>query len=201
LFVIAQSVILPSMPNQIVTYQTDHRHRILAVSASWDAFAVENGAESHALAAAVVGRSLFEYIEGLEVRHLYEILLKTVLETGVGATVPLHCDSPSLRRKLLLSIRPMQFGVVEYEGRIVEIAPREPVLILDSTRPRGPEMVYICSFCKRIEQAGDWLDPATYLLQSNALAKEILPRLSHGVCPDCYWTAASEYELLNKFKA
>jgi len=186
------------MPNDAVAYRTDLTHRILSVSTNWDDFAIANNAQSHTLAADVVGRNLFDLIEGLEVRHLYEILVGAVLKTGLGATVPLNCDSPGLTRKILLTIRPGDDGAIEYEGHIAAIAPREPVAILDSKRPKSVEMLYICSFCKRIDAKDDWIDPAIYLSQRGTLAKEPLPRISHGLCPECFSVAMAEHQRLVK---
>ena len=47
-------------------------------------------------------------------------------------------------------------------------------------------MLAICSFCKRIEvRTVGWLDVEAAASELELLSESALPRLSHGVCPDC----------------
>jgi len=57
-----------------VVYRIDAADIIEDVNDAWARFAIENDAPS--LATEVIGRSIWDYISGPEVRHIYESVFK-----------------------------------------------------------------------------------------------------------------------------
>ena len=54
----------------------------------------------------VVGRRLWDFIEDLETRHIYQLLHERVRTRGGPVRLSLRCDAPEHRRLLELSISP-----------------------------------------------------------------------------------------------
>ena len=64
--------------------------------------------------------------------------------------------------------------------------PRDAVPLLDPDMERRRGMLVVCSFCKRIEVSRvGWLEVEAVASQLELLSEPAMPRLSHGVCPDC----------------
>ena len=78
-------------------YRIDALDRITFVDAEWLRFARENEAEQ-LVETGVVGRSVWDFVSGFEVRSLYENLFASVRSRGEPARVPFRCDSPALAR-------------------------------------------------------------------------------------------------------
>ncbi|NQU49755.1 MAG: hypothetical protein HQ519_13975 [Planctomycetes bacterium] len=81
----------------VFSYRIDSEDKILAVSAEWLRFAKENMA-ADLEREFVVGRSLWQFITGDEVKHLYEIIFERARQTGDQIALPFRCDSPTERR-------------------------------------------------------------------------------------------------------
>src|SRR4051794_39586402 len=93
-----------------VAYVVDAEHRIVAVGRRrWERFAVENGAPE-LRADSVIGRSLFEFMNGTELRQAYRDLADRIASTGEPAVIAARCDSPGVTRELRLSIAPLRLG-------------------------------------------------------------------------------------------
>ena len=93
-----------------IAYAVDAEHRIVAVGRRrWDRFAVENGVPE-LCADSVIGRDLFEFVSGPDVRLAYRQMADRVISTGEPAVVNTRCDSPGVAPTLRLSISPLQLG-------------------------------------------------------------------------------------------
>jgi hypothetical protein len=177
-------------------YTVDGENRLTAVSSNWDDFLRANEGLPTSASAAVIGRSLFDFISGPETIHLYHLLLQNVRSTGKTATVLFNCDSPALRRRLRLSmIRGIAGGVV-FRSTVLSIVAREPVELLETGASAG-EVVTICSFCKKLALPENrWVEPEAFLRETAYFTMARPPRLTHGVCPACYSAAVDEVSRL-----
>jgi hypothetical protein len=164
-------------------YQVDANDRITFVDANWVAFAAENG--SPALTAeAVTGKSLWDYLTNLTLRHFYIIFMADVRKTGRGITVPFRCDGPECRRFMKLFILPLADGAVEFRSTLVREEARPKVNLLDPDFPRTEELITMCAWCKKV-RASDWMEAEDAVHELKFFDQSRLPQISHGICDDC----------------
>jgi hypothetical protein len=175
------------------TYRIDGENRLTAVGANWDDFLRANGGHPSSESRAVLGRSVFDFISGLDTLQLYHLLLQKVRRAGSPARVLLNCDSPDTRRRMVLTIQPEADGDLLFSSEVISVVAREPVRLPEGDSAGG-ELVSICSFCKQIEAPAGrgWVDVEAYLHLSAHFTKVAPPRLTHGVCPACYADAMRE---------
>jgi hypothetical protein len=146
-------------------YELDREDRIRSINTAWSAFARENDAED--LIDAILGTSIWDWIAGVEVRHLYSLLFSRVRKTHGPMRIPFRCDSPSVRRFMELEM---------WHSAMVDCA---------AVHSSSAELLAICSWCKRVRaDRGQWLeieDAASRL----DLLEDPPPALTHTICPDC----------------
>lgn len=174
---------------QSCSYDVDADLRIVAVNDGWTSFALANDAPELA-APHPLGKRLLEHIADPTMAHLYEQLLLKVRRTQRALTLPLRCDSPSLRRFLELRLEPLPPDGVRLTTSVLRVEPREPVHLLERHAGRNGPAVRMCSFCKRIEVRDEWREmedaaPALGLLECDSA-----PPITHGICPTCYRSAS-----------
>ena len=110
------SPLLPveNMDPDIYEYVIDANDVITNVNDSWESFAEENGSEG--LGERVVGSWLWQHLAGVEVKHLFRVLLERVRTTGKVVRVPFRCDAPDLRRHMILEVTPLPDDVVRFSS-------------------------------------------------------------------------------------
>lgn len=170
------------MSNPVV-YWIDAGDRLVRVNDAWDVFATENDAPD-LTAERVVGQPIWACITDAGTRHLYGSLLTRVRD-GVTARFSLRCDSPTMRRHLRLTISPDDDGLVQFESLVTATEPRaeQPLLRRDLTRGLG--LVTLCSWCNRVSVLDGWLELEDAAAPLRLFDTDLLPALSHGLCPDC----------------
>lgn len=171
-------------------YWLDSRDRIAAVDGAWRDFAVGNGAPE-LTEERVLGRSVFSFIAGESVQHLWELLLRRARQ-GVVVQVPIRCDSPDEHRALELVVTMDGPDQLLVTTSMLFAVPRRSVGLLrkPSSRPEAP--VKICSWCKRVEVPGEgWREVEEAAVLIEALTGEAAPGLEQGSCLDCYPSVAA----------
>jgi hypothetical protein len=171
-------------PRRLFRYRINADNRLEWVDSEWVSFARENDA-SHLTAEAVIGEPLFRFIDGIETRLLYQMILYRVRRVQQGVVIPFRCDSPSARRFMELDLFPYVNGAVQFSGRIVEEQERRSVLLLAPSVERTDGYVLMCSWCKRIATSGLWLDIEQAIRKLRLFDDSPLPKLTHGICEDC----------------
>lgn len=170
---------------QSARYRIEPDLRIGWTSPNWDRFARENGAPE-LVGGTVLGHSLLEFVQGEETKALYDSLLKRVQETGGEVDLAFRCDSPDMRRFMVLHVRRPEDEQVMLTAELLREEPRARVGLLDSESPRAGDPVEICSFCKRVEsRGGAWLEVEQAEIELGIVEGASLPPLRHIVCPDC----------------
>ncbi|MCG3180727.1 MAG: hypothetical protein BIFFINMI_03090 [Phycisphaerae bacterium] len=164
-------------------WRIDARDRIVATDDAFKRFAVENGTPD--LAADLVGQSLWEHLAGIEVRHLYELLLESLRAGGRAVTYDYRCDSPTLRRYLQLTAQARPNGDVDFRSTTLEIEPRDVQPLLDAHRSAAPGLIRMCSWCKRLATPSRWIEVERAVAELGLFEADPLPGITHAVCPDC----------------
>jgi hypothetical protein len=169
---------------RVFNYRVNAEDRIDHVSSEWLDFARENDA-SDLDSEAVIGQPIFHFVSNEETRHLYEMILDRVRSRGNEVRVPFRCDGPSVRRFMELEVSPGPHGQVLFQGRIVREEDRPPVPLLDSSINREDDFLKICSWCKRVQAEGEWLEVELAVERLELFSSQHLPQLTHGICEDC----------------
>lgn len=166
-------------------YAIDRRDVITSVCPLWLAFARENGAPQ-LTSEAVLGRSLWQFIDGAETKEMYQAILQRVRNDNSTAVVPFRCDSPTLRRYMRLELTPAAEGSVKLDGLLERVEQTIPYNFLEPAFPRSRQLLTLCSCCKRIllESSG-WLEIDVVAVRLDLLGKQAAPKLRHTVCPEC----------------
>jgi hypothetical protein len=147
------AVVQPTFVCQIRSDDT-----IVSINDEWRRFANENGVP--ALAQEVFGTPLWKYITGSSVAHLYAQLLAKARETKVECSFPFRCDSPTVRRFMRMRIIPQAEKSLEFCSWIEREEPwPQPILLLDPCSRKDPgQLLRMCSWCKKIDVEGAWLE-------------------------------------------
>lgn len=170
-----------------VAYRIDEGAKLVWVDPAWQVFAREHGA-SELADGSILGESLWSFIEGVETRHLYELMFNKVRRDRSSIVLPFRCDSPDRRRfmELRIGVGTRSRNELELAARLLRAEPRDAVPLLESKAQKSRAMLAICSFCKRIEVTTvGWLEVEEAASRIGLLSNATLPKLSHGVCPDC----------------
>jgi hypothetical protein len=175
------------MNEDLFIYRIDNRDIIVSVSHNWETFARANGWDSECSPENVVGHLLWAFIQDFGTRHLYKELFQRVRTGTPTGPIPFRCDSPQERRFLKLLLSPLPEGQVEIISTIVRTERRDPVRLLDKNMSRSSDFVRICSMCKKIwNRLNKWVEIEEGLAQLKPFEADEMPRLTHGLCPDCY---------------
>ena len=166
-------------------HRIDRDGRICFVNADWLAFAAENGWP--VTRAEVLGRALMASISDPRTRHVYALLIDRVRRAGSLVPFRYRCDAPDCRRLLEMRMHyHPELDQVEFRGRAISIERREPVAVLDVSRtPRSSATISVCSWCKAVQTAQAWIELEQAVMRLGLFVAETLPRISHGICPDC----------------
>jgi hypothetical protein len=175
-------------------YVIDANDVITEVNEAWRSFAEEN--DGAGLGEAVVGTWLWQHFAGLEVKHLYRVLLDRVREVRKGVTIPFRCDAPDLRRYMMLEVTPQEGNSVRFSSWVEAAEARPRMLLLEAGRPENPDaLLRMCAWCKRVGSGKEgWQDLEEALVDQELLTRDPLPKITHGVCPDCQAMVMRELE-------
>lgn len=176
-------------------YQLDSADRIVAVDAAWIAFAEANDAPT--LPGRVLGHEVWRFISNPTVRELYRSLFHRIRATHTPVTLPFRCDSPTVRRFMMLVIGPGEgpAGSLSCRSTLIREEPQPPSVQAlpesawisaeaDWTTVTRDALLTVCSWCKRLDVDG-WREIDDAIAVRPLLFTEPVRRLTHGLCPTC----------------
>lgn len=171
----------------VLRYRIDAQDRIVSVAGAWDEFAIQNKAGDELLSSKIRSRSLWDFIAGDVVEHVYRAALEKV-RRGKEVQFCLRCDSPDVRRVLSLRMVPTEADGVEFVSKTVHAERREPVEDLFHPPSEGTENYLVaCSWCKKFRTGSDVWQEAEEAVHTLQLFEDSRSRaISHGMCCDCY---------------
>lgn len=184
-----------TMNEDIFIYQLDHSDTIISISANWSAFANQNAWSGSLRPEEVVGHKLWDFIQGIEMRHLYQELIRRVRMGVPSRVISFRCDSPGERRFLELFIEALPENLIEITSRILRKESRSPMRLLGTDAPRSTGKVSICSMCKKVKVAPEkWVELEEGVVSLKIFDEDEMPQLSHGLCHPCYQEAMRELD-------
>jgi hypothetical protein len=172
-------------------YCIDANDYLIEVDELWLAFARENGA-AQLTETTVLGRSLWDFVEGEAIRAVYEDIHERLRTCGKSASFSFRCDSPRLKRHMRMLITPRDNGQLVYASHIVWTEPQRVLALLDTEQQRSRLLLSVCSCCKKAMLEPDvWLEIEKVSLAMGLLESGKLPQLRHTICPECSGSLAN----------
>ncbi len=145
-----------------MTYSTryciDQNDQLCDFGEEWDAFAYANA--SHDLTGCLLeGRSLWDFIANKETRKIYQTLYTRVRDTGAPSEINFRCDSPLLKREMVLTIE-AEGDCLKHTSRLVSEQPhRHNDLVAQDVKQELKDAdILMCSWCKQVKIDGIWCD-------------------------------------------
>ncbi|MEE4245237.1 MAG: hypothetical protein V2I33_07485 [Kangiellaceae bacterium] len=186
---------MPEKENLItsISYQIDSNNCLVSTSSSWDQFAQANDGEQ-ASASHVVNHNLFDYIEGSEERFLYQLMLDFVRTKHSDFTLAFRCDSPDEKRLFQMKLSDQQNHSVKFDNTLLFAEPSETTVVLEPLCDCMIEMLHICSYCFDIRIDNNWVGFEKGLAELRIFEAKHLPKISHGMCPNCSQRLNPKYQ-------
>lgn len=170
---------------ETLRYAIDDQDRLIKVDDGYYRFAEENGWDG---AGASLGRSLWDFVAGHEVKKLQRLLLRRVREGVRDIELPFRCDGPDVRREMSIRIAADRTGrVVLFSARLrAEEDWEEPQPLLDPHAPHDDEdSLQMCAWCDRFLVDGEWVEVEEAAKKLELFRRSEMPTLDHGICPQC----------------
>lgn len=184
-----------------IVYMTAADGTILSIGKrNWNRFASENDGRDLVDGNGVVGRNIFDFIAGEDVRTTYDKFFSAIVAgRAARARLMSRCDSPAVKRELWIAITPIRNGTrVErllIQSLTVSETVRPPVdlfdfqAMLDKVRAdKALPILGMCSYCQDVrypcgssDSDGHWIAAEDYYHRGG----DSNVRISHGICPDC----------------
>jgi hypothetical protein len=167
-----------------LSYAIDEQDHLVKADEGYYRFAAENDWNE---AATSLGRSLWDYVAGDEMRKLQRMLVRRIRDEVGSVELPFRCDGPGIRRKMAIRIVARPGGrAVLFSARLrSEEAREESQPLLDPEVPRSESTLTMCGWCDRFEVDGEWVEVEEAARRLELFNRPELPALSHGICPDC----------------
>lgn len=179
----------------MITYSLDENNFVIDVGGEWDAFARANQGEN-LTREHVIGKSLFDFINGLEIKTIYASLFDRVRSQKKVLSFTFRCDGPFNCRLMSLTIRPRPDQAVCVQTDVLEDTEREEIPLYVVGTPRTSETIAVCCICGNVKSMGDvWVPIEEESVRRNFPGQAALPQLSHGFCPNCF---ADQLQLVAK---
>ncbi|MBC7231693.1 MAG: hypothetical protein H5T68_00415 [Chloroflexi bacterium] len=177
-------------------YELDADLRIIWVDEGWSEFAIANDAPELVPPPGPLGQSVLSYVADPTSTQLYELLFQRVLQTRRSITIPFRCDSPARRRYLNMTIKPRIPNGLRIETMLTRTEERTAVALLDRYAPRGNDLLRMCGWCKSVDVAGRWCEVEEAVVEMRLFERDLLPHVTHGICPRCYERVCRELDRL-----
>jgi hypothetical protein len=173
------------MAVEALSYAIDDEDRLIRVDDGFYRFAAENGWDG---AGDSLGRSLWDFVAGHEVKKLQRLLLRRVREGVRDVELPFRCDGPDVTREMDIRIAADSSGrVVLFSARLrAEEEREEPQPLLDPDAPRDEsDFLSMCAWCDRFLVEGEWVEVEEAARRLELFRRNAMPTLDYGICPRC----------------
>ncbi|HEY8808538.1 MAG TPA: hypothetical protein VIM28_00835 [Solirubrobacterales bacterium] len=173
------------MTVEALSYAIDDEDRLIRVDDGYYRFAEQNGWDG---AGASLGRSLWDFVAGHDVKKLQRLLLRRVREGVRDVELPFRCDGPDVTREMDIRIAADSTGrVVLFSARLRSEEEREePQPLFDPLAARdNDDFLPMCAWCDRFLVDGEWVEVEEAAKRLELFRRSELPVLDHGICPQC----------------
>ncbi|MEM9346104.1 MAG: hypothetical protein AAGB26_05765 [Planctomycetota bacterium] len=165
-------------------YLLDREDRVTKVCPHWAVFARQRMAV-RLDEEMVLGRSLWDFIQGGATQRLYDTLIYHARRTGRKLTFNYRGDSPSAIRYMRMTLLPGFGGIVRFRSELLHEQPRQrSVYFTHACYPRRPELLQCC-LCHRLEYNGRWYTLDELIRQTGAIDELMPTEVGDTVCEGC----------------
>lgn len=179
-----------------IQYSIDRADRIQFINEAWLQFACQN-AGGHLNRAHVIGKTLWEFIDGEDLSQTYGLIFKAVRKKHQSAVLRFRCDSSACRRYFQLTVSPLPEDELMLSTHPVREVVRTPVALLDPDVERGDQFLTICSWCiKAYLPTQEWVELEDAVDRLDLFGSGMMPRVKHGLCLKCQNTIEQELKSL-----
>jgi hypothetical protein len=176
-----------------VEYAIDPEDRLIHFGGDWNQFARENDGAT-LTPENLHMHNLFDYIQDPASNQLWRFIIQRVRDAQNFTEFDYRCDSAVLKRFMKMRVS-FANGNVHFKSTVMRIAERPEVKILERAPAPGEEMLIVCSWCRKVKITEDnWLEPEVAVKNLGLFEMELLPGLSHGICPECMLQAMAQFE-------
>lgn len=160
-----------------ILYRIDGADVLTDAGGGWDEFARANGGIGQ-----VVGRPLWHFVTGTDVRAVWSLLLRRVREVGGPLAFLYRCDAPGVRRLMQMELLADSDGYVAFRSTQIKAASVDTYV---GRWEQGTcrDAIVVCGWCARV-QLDSWVSPEQAAAELG-LTGGRAARLSHGVCETC----------------
>ena len=173
------------MTVETLNYAIDDQDRLIKVDEGYYRFAAENGWDG---AGDSLGRSLWDFVAGGDVKKLQRLVLRRVREGVRDVELSFRCDGPEVTREMDIRIAADLTGrVVLFSAQLRSEEEREePQPLLDPGAPRDEgDFLAMCAWCDRFLVEGEWVEVEEAAKRLGLFRRTRMPTLDHGICPRC----------------
>jgi hypothetical protein len=170
-----------------VLYRIDGSDVLTDIGGGWDEFARGNGGIGN-----VVGRPLWHFVTGKDVRAVWSLLLRRVREVGGPLAFLYRADGPGARRLMQMELLADNDGYVAFRSTLIKSA-AAPTFVGRWEQGTTRDAIVVCGWCARVNLGESWVAPQEATAELGLLGGRGA-RLSHGVCETC----ASELKALGQ---
>ena len=179
-------------PDPDIFYSLDANNVMVAVGLGWDEFATANGAPQ-LRSSSLIGKPVLNYFSDAATRRLYARLFDRARTSGNKISFDYRCDSPTLRRFMRLTIKPVkELVTVRCETLRKETRQASHFEWAGHQRAarsgaQGNQMVLpVCSLCSKVQViSGDWHEIESAVKHMSLDMDPRVPLLAPSLCPDC----------------
>ncbi|MBN2725372.1 MAG: hypothetical protein JXR95_15010 [Deltaproteobacteria bacterium] len=151
--------------------------KIIRVSSTWDNFAQENDGLSSCFDK-IKNRSIYDFITGYETKMWFETVLKLAELKKETISRNYRCDSPNLRRNMLMNATYESSGEICIEHILLSTELRKKPVFFKSTNSPGKKAPLRCSICGKIKVDKQWVEADSHeSSQFNVI---------YTICNGCY---------------
>ena len=165
-------------------YLLDRSDRITKVCPNWSDLARQRMA-MRLDEEMVLGRSLWDFVQGGATQRLYDTLIHHVRRTGRKITFNYRGDSPDAIRYMRMVLLPGVHGIVRFRSELLHEQSRQrAVYFTHAAYPRHPELLQ-CGLCNRLEHNGRWYTLDDALRYTDAIDELMPTEVGDTVCDGC----------------
>lgn len=185
-----------TLSNNTIRYSINAADEIVDVGGGWDSFAVENDSPPDLLSGSILLRSFWSFVSGDALQHVYRRIMERV-RAGEAMDFSFRCDSPALRRFLILKMTATADGGIEFVTETICTEVRDFQRVFDANAKRADALIVACSWCNRLKTPDNvWKESEDAVQALSLFETDTIPALSHGMCESCYRSVMAKTEAM-----
>lgn len=165
-------------------YLLDRDDRVVQVCPQWSVVARERmavGLDDQR----VIGRRVWDFVQGGATQRLYDALLNHVRRTGRTISFNYRGDSPGAIRYMRMVLLPGSNGTVRFRSELLHDQPRQrEVYFTHVASPCRPELMQ-CGLCQRLEVNGRWFTVPESLSHTDTIDELMPTEVGDTICDTC----------------